>query len=199
MSSVQIYTPDSAPLPINYEAARKALAECVSIDECKEWRDRAAAIASYAFQKRDRTMFDAAERIKARATRSMGEMVNKVKHTSRRKLRDIAKASGLGMSEMQVARNVAKVEHKTFENHVERSPPTPISRLSALGTNPRGADESGPIWKLAESLRKLMRDYPAAALAASIAECSPEQRKVLRAAFTPASEWLDAIAVRVEK
>ena len=32
----------NARLPANYEQAKQALAECVSIDECKTWADKAS-------------------------------------------------------------------------------------------------------------------------------------------------------------
>lgn len=37
-----------ASLPQTYENAKTALAECASIDECKDWSDKASALASYA-------------------------------------------------------------------------------------------------------------------------------------------------------
>ena len=40
----------TARLPAAYEAASRAIAECERIDECKDWSDKAAALASYARQ-----------------------------------------------------------------------------------------------------------------------------------------------------
>ncbi len=39
-----------ARLPRTYEAAKAALSECQQVDECKDWADKAAALASYARQ-----------------------------------------------------------------------------------------------------------------------------------------------------
>src|SRR5262245_38639552 len=45
----------AAQLPAAYEAAKDALAKCDQVDECKDWADKAAAIASYARQAHDDT------------------------------------------------------------------------------------------------------------------------------------------------
>ena len=44
---------ESAKLPSSYQAAKEALAACEAIDECKDWADRMAALASYAAQAKD--------------------------------------------------------------------------------------------------------------------------------------------------
>lgn len=60
---------------IKYEAACRALAECKSIDEAKEWTDKAAAMQAYGRMANDRTLeVDAAE-IRIRAERRLGEML----------------------------------------------------------------------------------------------------------------------------
>jgi hypothetical protein len=44
---------ETAQLPESYEAAKRAIAKCARLDECSEWADKAAAIASYARQADD--------------------------------------------------------------------------------------------------------------------------------------------------
>lgn len=177
------------PMPINYEAAKQALADCVLVDECKEWKDRAAAIASYAQQKRDRTLLDKATRIRARATRRLGELL------------EINRPSGVTLAQLGItsneraqARAVASVPAKKFETHVERSPPTPVTRLVAMGRGPIDFDASAPIWVAAERLRKSVREFPIQTLRQNIADCTPEQKAALKAALTPVSDWFDEIA-----
>ena len=43
----------AARLPVAYEQAKVALAACAKIDECRDWADRAKALASYAKQADD--------------------------------------------------------------------------------------------------------------------------------------------------
>jgi hypothetical protein len=56
-----------------YEAPIKAISECARIDECKDWADRAAEIASYAAG--DDKLLKLCARMKARAIRRCGELL----------------------------------------------------------------------------------------------------------------------------
>ena len=71
-----------ATLPVKYEAAKVALAECDRIDECKEWANTAAALASYAKQSDDMEMEHTAMRIRARALRRCGELLMDIEKNS---------------------------------------------------------------------------------------------------------------------
>jgi hypothetical protein len=42
--------PEEAALPARYEAAKVAIKECAHVDECKDWADKAAALASLLVQ-----------------------------------------------------------------------------------------------------------------------------------------------------
>lgn len=188
-----VATVTSAQFPVNYEVARQALSECVLIDECKEWKDRAAAIASYAAQKRDKSLLEKATRIRARATRRLGELLEMSRPNSV-KLSDL----GVTYSERYQARAVASLPTHKFESHVERSPPTPISKLAQMGRGPVDYDASSPIWIAVDRLRKHVGEFPIDTLRQNIADCTPEQRKALHKALVPISEWFDAIAQAVD-
>ena len=61
-----------ARIPQTYANAKSALYTCASIDECQEWADKAAALASYAKQAEDEELMKMAIRIRDRAIRRAG-------------------------------------------------------------------------------------------------------------------------------
>lgn len=147
MSAVAI---KEAPLPIRYDAAVKAVAACESLDECKDWADRAAALASYYRQSKDIAMEESARRIRLRAKRRVGELLLQLKGAAPRGARGRIKAGGrtqrtaaaraVGLSETQT-RNVvriARIPAATAEAAIEATPPPTEAQLLLIApTDPK--------------------------------------------------------------
>lgn len=67
-----------ARLPETYQHARTAIEKCSRLDECKDWANKAEAIASYAKQADDPTLRRCADRIQARAIQRCGELLKEI-------------------------------------------------------------------------------------------------------------------------
>jgi len=136
----------NALLPARYEAAKTALAECESVDECSTWAKKAAALASYARQADDKTLEATAVRIRARTIRRCGELLREIPakahgspsgagaqphHSERARA-----ATDAGMSRDQAldAVRIAKIPAREFETAVESPSPATIEWLAQLGT-----------------------------------------------------------------
>lgn len=116
----------NARLPQAYEAARTALSNCASIDECQAWADKAEALASYAKQSNDNSLRLLADRIQARAVRRCGELLKQFdgrgnnQHTEGKEgtlltQRTAADAAGISEHQRKTAVRVANVPEAAFE------------------------------------------------------------------------------------
>jgi hypothetical protein len=146
----------AAKLPAAYEAARQALEACERIDECQDWADKHAALASYARQAKDETLERYCTRIKARAIRREGELLKRVPDASKRGFNqhseaqegdlprltrtNLAEAAGISEHQRKQALRVANVPGDEFECAIERERPATVSELAKLGTSPRARD-----------------------------------------------------------
>lgn len=148
----------TARLPAIYEAAKKQLAECARVDECKEWSDKAAALASYAKQVNDESLLTMARRIKLRAHDRMGELLKAIETAGRRtdkpvegarqrsanwSLSDVqptrtqaAREAGLSEHQQKTAMRINAVPREEFEAAVESETPPTVTELAERGTTP---------------------------------------------------------------
>lgn len=134
-----------ARLPQSYEAAKNALSNCASIDECQDWADKAAALASYAKQANDDELMKMAVRIRDRAIRRAGELLKQIDgrggdrsktegdHGSAITQRQAAANAGLSEHQQLQAVRVANVPADDFENQVESQNPPTITKLAEQG------------------------------------------------------------------
>lgn len=113
---------------VRYEAARAALAEAHRVDEVKDIRDKAHAIAAYARQANDTAMVEWATEIKVRAERRAGELLHEMEGRGEKAGRGrpansdtAAHLSDFGISAKQSERfkKLAAVPQSKFEQAVE--------------------------------------------------------------------------------
>jgi hypothetical protein len=139
-----------ARLPVNYSAACSALSQCHRIDECKDWANKAEALASYARQSKDDSLRKTADRIQARAVRRCGELLRSIeppKNQHDKEARasrgvptsraDVAREAGLSKDQRVTAMRVANIEPSLFESQVESNNPPTVTTLAEQGKKPQ--------------------------------------------------------------
>lgn len=144
-----------ARLPMSYESAKTALANCASIDECQDWANKAEALASYARQADDDTLRKLADRIQARAVRRCGELLKTFNNERARTdldkgaltQRHAAAEAGMSLHQQRTAVRVANVPADAFEAAVETDEPLTVTKLADMGRQPRApAAPVAPAW-----------------------------------------------------
>jgi hypothetical protein len=133
-----------ATLPVKYEAAKLALTECNRVDECKEWSDKMMALASYAKQAKDEELEKIAMRIRARAIRRCGVLLQEVENATGAHLKsggaptlsrkEAARRAGMSPDQQVTAIRVARVDGDLFEEQIESDEPPTITALAEQGT-----------------------------------------------------------------
>jgi hypothetical protein len=137
----------TAQLPTSYENAKQALADCSSLDECKDWSDKAGALASYAKQADDDDLERYAIRIKARAIRRCGELLKKFdgkgartdkpsEGNHPRSAGEAAQSAGMSEHQHKQAVRVANVPADAFDEAVEGDEKVTITGLAERGKKP---------------------------------------------------------------
>lgn len=151
MNALSLPSIPDARLPRAYEAAQTALAECQQIDECKDWADKAAALASYAKQSQDESLMRMAQRIRARAVRRAGELLAQVEDSRKGQnlpnaksevaptfsRQDAAREAGFSKHQQVQAVRIAAIPEPEFEAQVEAPKPATLSQLAQQGIKPR--------------------------------------------------------------
>lgn len=135
-----------ARFPEVYERAKITLSECASIDECKEWADKAAALASYAKQANDDSLEQLSMRIRARAIRRAGELlktfdgrpINAKKQSNGSDTlfptqQQAAERVGMSKRQQVTAVRVANIDEKEFEEAIESEKPPTLTALAEKG------------------------------------------------------------------
>ena len=224
MNAPALIPVSTAQLPRTYEAAKRALSECSEVDECKDWADKAAALASYARQAEDDQLERMAQRIRARAIRRAGEILKQVEPQSgartdlqpnvgtdtRLTRKDAASEAGMSPRQMNTALRVANVPEADFEAQVESPKPPTLTQLAQQGIQRREAPPKPEQWlqgrdpkmfNRALHFTALVTEYAADLAKSGAVEILPHlddgQRLKLRNALRQIDGIHDQIATRI--
>lgn len=146
---VPLAAPQMAALAPNWSAMRTAIAECEHIDEIKTLADKAVAIRAYYAQSRDIDNEVKAMRIRVRAERRMGELIEREQEAGRLATRggngsnqhaanvdsnDISTLSDLGIPRDRSARaqELARVPEEQFEAALATEERPSLRRIASL-------------------------------------------------------------------
>lgn len=200
-----------ARLPATYENAKRALANCASIDECQDWADKAEALATYAKMADDDSLRQMADRIQARAVRRCGELLKQYDGSTRNRggvgsdttsQREMAERAGLSKRQQVTAVRVANVPGEQFEEWVEGPTPPTVTKLAEAGkrpgspqwTPPEGFKQAtallGTVADFAEFCRRQEPEFVAGGV-------MPSEIKSIREKVSVIDGWLDRFVVNL--
>lgn len=211
MNDLQAIDTSRATLPSTYHAAKRAISQCASIDECKEWSDKAAALASYAKQAGDDQLEKMARRIRARATRRAGEILKQIEpaqggdrgnqHRQRDgsvplpSRRQAAADAGLSERQQKTAQRLANIPEDDFEGMVEAD--ATITQLADAGTVKGAAtNDKAAAGALVGAMRAYSERLSGICIDAAIASLSASQRAEIRMLVARLDAEHDRIATR---
>jgi hypothetical protein len=200
----------TAQLPASYAEACHALEVCAQVDECKDWADRAAALASYAKQAGDEQLFAYARRIQGRAYQRCGELLQQFepgKTGPKPELQDgavpqltrtdAAKDAGLSERQRKTALRVAAIPEEEFERRIESDHPPTVTELAELGTqhqppklNGRSEAEFQQATHLLGMFTSFFRDVQRLDIATGVCGLDDEERGRVQMHIADARNWL---------
>jgi phage N-6-adenine-methyltransferase len=142
-----------AGILVRYDAARKALADAVRVDEVKDIRDKAVAMRVYAMQANDLDLIRHATDIRMRAERRAGELLREMAERGERAVRKnmksqpaTSKLSDLGVNKTQSSRwqKLAELSERDFEGKVARAVSGAVAAVDKATDGPtRGTAGTG--------------------------------------------------------
>ena len=210
-----------AQLPDTYASAKDALLKCARVDECKEWADKAAAMASYAKQAQDDSLHKMAVKIRARAIRRAGELLKAIepKRGGDRggpkggrppvgSRKNLARSAGFSSHQAKQALRLASIPPEDFESAVESSSPPTVTSLASRGTQKKTTSTAHLLGATSDDYhfgthlfgalqRFVERSQEGTPTAAARGERG--RAKDIRANATKAIKWLDRLVVAIDK
>jgi len=212
-----------ARLPETYTEAKKALSTCDRIDECKDWADKAEALASYAKQSEDEEMFNMAKRIRARAIDRCGALLRLIpKEGGPGRGKEISPGTILlspreqarraaRMSQQQAANalQVNAVPRDIFENLVESADPPTAKKLAEIGKKKRqrplidlgkrSAKEFSAATALIGLFDELVRESKSVDVELALRGCEKKEIQRLSRNIESTIKWMQQLNVTIRR
>lgn len=200
----------NARLPQTYEAARQALAECTRIDECRDWANKAEAMASYARQADDDTLYKFARRIQGRAVRRVGELLKHFQSPGGRpsktpvgthpsfppSQRQAAADAGMSEHQEKTAVRVANIPAAEFDAAMESDNPPSVTALADLRSTARpGFKKATHLLGTVDRFATFCNENDPLEVAQGVL---PAEASDLRGQVTIIDGWLDRFVVSLE-
>jgi hypothetical protein len=196
----RVITNGRKPLvPVVYEQAITALAECLSIDDAKLWHDKADALAAWAKIYHSNEVARQARALKLHACRRMGELAFEL-NPARRKAgagmhgksgymhpgsQKTLLQAGVKHGQATACSNLARLSKEQFEHLANLPrPPAPTTVALMTSTSVYTAAFAGPL----ANFGGLCRKHKPSAIAASV---HPMQHKVLIDRIRAIIDWLE--------
>jgi hypothetical protein len=153
--NLPVHASEANRLPMSYKNAKAALAKCTTVDECRNWQDKAAAIASYALMAKDNELLTSARRVQLLAARRCGLLLKQFdarpQNASKRNnakgtllsQAEAAQRAGLSKRRKDTYLRIANVPDKEFESLAEGNRPPTITTVANLGIQRRTSSDGG--------------------------------------------------------
>lgn len=207
--------------PAVYERAKQALAECARVDECKDWANKAEALASYFQQSKNEQMMKDCRRIQARAIERCGELLREIEASKGgrpQKTQDgavlsfptresVAADAGLSERQRKTALRVVSVPKETRDALIESDDPPTVTRLAEMGKQKKPEPlidlEGIPpanfarATELKGSLKRLAQFCEQQDPVAIAKAFKPSELPEIKRALSSIEAWLDRFAVTI--
>jgi N6-adenosine-specific RNA methylase IME4 len=157
-----------------YDAACRAVAEAVAVDEVKEIRDQARAMQVYAEQAKNRSLIENATALRMRAERRIGELLHDMRERGERdsgkgnrnpvlkSQANTPKLSDLGVTKSQSSRwqRLADMDPSLFEARIDRAQRKAIGAIDGAGKRTRAELRAEDEARVAKLQPLLVRVFP---------------------------------------
>jgi hypothetical protein len=186
-------------VPVEYEAAVKALQACLTLDEAKYWNDKADALAAWAKIYQSKEAEQKARQLKLHAFRRMGILAGELRPGKGARTdgrsgmapgpHSLLKEKGLTGCDASAARKLATLTPNEFKSFVnQRNPPSPSLVQRHVADKSQSYKDLFLINSSISSFRSYCKNTDAKKLAEGF---RPEELEKVRECLAEIFDWLD--------